>query len=213
MSRHQKSVENSSLYRSTIDNIVREDNEQSVTEDLKVSYTFNVIPFHTIFTIVNYYCLQKSVDEHGKYISAHQQGLKTRHRLTMSGLAVLVVVIVAIIAAFTAALCWKAHNIEEIEDMLSDTRDDCDNQVARITQDVQVYKNEIRELEQQLNQKIQEQALKIDAMIERENCYYIKRHCEDDHRGGKEFQGRTEGPLHRVHDRETVRHDDNDDQN
>ena len=131
----------------------------------------------------------------------------------MSGLAVLVVVIVAIIAAFTAALCWKAHNIEEIEDMLSDTRDECDNQVARITQDVQVYKNEIRELEQQLNQKIQEQALKIDDMIDRENCYYIKRHCEDDHRGGKEFQGRTEGPFHRVHDRETVRHDDNDDQN
>ena len=54
MSRHQKSVENSSLYRSTIDNIVREDNEQSVTEDLKVFYTFSsVIPFHTIFNIVS----------------------------------------------------------------------------------------------------------------------------------------------------------------
>ena len=52
MSRHQKSVENSSLYRSTIDNIAREDNEQSVTEDLKVSYTFSAIPFHTILTIV-----------------------------------------------------------------------------------------------------------------------------------------------------------------
>ena len=209
MSRHQKSLENSSLYRSTIDNIVREDNEQSVTEDLKVSYTFSVIPFHTIFTIVNYYCLQKSVDEHGKYISAHQQGLKTRHRLTMGGLAVLVVVIVAIIAAFTAALCWKAHNIEEIEGMLSDTRDECDNQVARITQDVQVYKNEIHELEQQLNRKIQEQALKI---TEIENCRYI-RYCRNDYRGGREFQGRTEAPFHRVYDRETVGHDDNDDQN
>ena len=52
MSRHQKSLENSSLYRSTIDNIVKEDNEQSVTEDLKVSYTFSVIPFHTILTIL-----------------------------------------------------------------------------------------------------------------------------------------------------------------
>ena len=134
MSRHQKSVENSSLYRSTIDNLAREDNEQSVTEDLKVSYTFSVIPFHTILTTVNYYCLQKSVDEHGKYISAHQQGLKTRHRLTMGGLAVLVVVIVAIIAAFTAALCWKAHNIEEIDEMLSTTRKECANQVTEIRQ-------------------------------------------------------------------------------
>ena len=128
----------------------------------------------------------------------------------MRGLAVLVVVIVAIIAAFTAALCWKAHNIEEIEDMLSDTRDECDNQVARITQDVQVYKNEIRKLEQQLNRKIQDQALKI---TEIENCRFIKRWCEDDHRGGREFHGRIEGPLHGVHDRETVGHDDNDDQN
>ena len=93
----------------------------------------------------------------------------------MRGLAVLVVVIVAIIAAFTAALCWKAHNIEEIEGMLSDTRDECDNQVARITQDVQVYKNEIHELEQQLNRKIQEQALKI---TEIENMPHI---CHGSH--------------------------------
>ena len=173
MSRHQKSLSISPLYHSTIDNLAREDNEQSVTEDLKVSYTFSVIPFHTILTILKYHYLQKSVDEHGKYISAHQQGLEARHRLTMRGLVVLVVVIVAIIAAFTAALCWKAQHIDEIEGVLSDTRDECKNQVARITQDVQVYKNEIRELEQQLNQKIQEQALKI---TERENCYYIKMH-------------------------------------
>ena len=47
----KKSLSNSPLYRSTIDHIVREDNVQSVTEDLKVSYTFSAIPFHTILTI------------------------------------------------------------------------------------------------------------------------------------------------------------------
>ena len=204
MSRHQKSLENSSLYRSTIDNLAREDNEQSVTEDLKVSYTFSVIPFHTILILVHYYCLQKSVDEHGKYISAHQQGLKARHRLTMRGLVVLVVVIVAIIAAFTAALCWKAHNIEEIDEMLSTTRKECANQVTEIRQ-----QNLQQEQQQEhLSRKIQEQAQKI---TEIENCRYIKRCREWDHRGGTEFERSTGGPGHRVQDSKTVENDDNED--
>ena len=167
-------------------------------------------------SLVNYYCLQKSVDEHGKYISAHQQGLKARNQLTMRGLVVLVVVIVAIIAAFTAALCWKAHNIEEIEDMLSDTRDQCADQVAEIKEDVQASKRDILALQQQnlqqehrsLKQKIQDHAQKIENL---EKCVRDWRCKYYTNRGGREFQDVIGRPGQRVQDSETLEYDDDDD--
>ena len=53
--------------------------------------------------------LQKKVEEHGMYISAYQEGLGARHRLTIGGLVIFVVILVTITAAFTIALVHHKH--------------------------------------------------------------------------------------------------------
>ena len=82
--------------------------------------------------------MQKRVDKHGRYISAHQQGLKARHQLTVRGLVVLVIVIFAIVAAFSAALFWKAHNIGKIEKMLNETN-------KEVAEHEDIIKNKLKE--------------------------------------------------------------------
>ena len=70
--------------------------------------------------------LQRKVREHGVYISANQKGLKIRTRLTIGGLAMSVVILVTVIAAFTKALVEKTVRIEEMEDMVKAIREDVD---------------------------------------------------------------------------------------
>ena len=54
--------------------------------------------------------LQKKVEEHGMYISAYQEGLGARHRLTIiGGLVILVLILATITAAFTIALVHHKH--------------------------------------------------------------------------------------------------------
>ena len=159
---------------------------------------------------------QKRVDKHGKYISAHQQGLQARHRLTLRGLVVLMIVIVAIIAAFTAALAWKAHGIGKIEDMLNKTRVECAKQVTEIKKNVGVYKDDIQQKQQSMNEKIQKHTQKIekiedleksisDLSLKLETC---KCHMN---RVNKEFQDVTGRPGHRVPDSDTEEYHDDDD--
>ena len=57
--------------------------------------------------------LQKKVDKHEMYISAYQQGLGARNRMTIGGLLIFVVVLVAITAAFAIAfVLYKGHEYE-----------------------------------------------------------------------------------------------------
>ena len=78
----------------------------------------------------------------------------------MRGLVVLVIVIVAIIAAFTAALFWKAHNIGKIEKMLNET-----NKVLAEHEDI--IKNKLKEdIQETMNNIIQmeKENIKADLM-------------------------------------------------
>ena len=80
--------------------------------------------------------LQKKVEEHGKYISAYQYGLKTRTRLIVGGLAVLVVFLVVIVAAFAKALADKTAHITEMEDAVKAIRDDLDLKIMNPYKDL-----------------------------------------------------------------------------
>ena len=64
------------------------------------------------------------MEEHGKYISAHHDGLQTRNNRAAWGLAILVVILITIIAAFATAFAWKSSHIREMEDMINTIKDD-----------------------------------------------------------------------------------------
>jgi len=104
----------SPLYRSTLDDLVDEDNVVLITDELK-----------------------KKVEEHGKYISAYQYGLKTRTRLIVGGLALLVVFLVIIVAAFAKALAEKTAHITEMEDAVNGIRNDVDLQIMNPYKDLE----------------------------------------------------------------------------
>ena len=58
------------------------------------------------------------MEEHGKYISAHHDGLQTRNHRAAWGLAILVVILITIIAAFATAFAWKSSQVNAIKDEL-----------------------------------------------------------------------------------------------
>ena len=76
------------------------------------------------------------MEEHGKYISVYQYGLKTRTRLIVGGLAVLVVFLVIIVAAFAKALAEKTVHITEMEDAVKAIRDDVDLKIMNPYKDL-----------------------------------------------------------------------------
>ena len=130
--RYKKSLTSSPLYRSTLDSLVDEDNVVQVTEDLKVFF-FSLFCFKettwyftALFITLS---LQKIVEEHGKYISAHHDGLQTRNNRAAWGLAILVVILITIIAAFATALAWKSSHIREMEDMVNAIKDELDKKI------------------------------------------------------------------------------------
>ena len=124
--RFRKSMSTSPLYRSTIDDLVAEDNVILITEELKVFVLFMsgfkfvqaaAVPSDLIFLF-----LQKKVDKHEMYISAYQQGLGARNRMTIGGLLIFVVVLVTITAAFAVALVhYKGHEYEHEHDKRIDS--------------------------------------------------------------------------------------------
>merc|ERR1712013_563723 len=109
--RYKKSLTSSPLYHSTLDNLVDEDNVVRVTEDLK-----------------------KIVEEHGRYISAHHDGLQTRNHRVALGLAILVVILITIIAAFATALAWKSSHIREMEDTVNAIKEELDKKITAAVQ-------------------------------------------------------------------------------
>ena len=78
------------------------------------------------------------MEEHGKYISAHHDGLQTRNHRAAWGLAILVVILITIIAAFATAIAWKSSHIREMEDMVNTIKDELDK---KIKAEVQAYMN------------------------------------------------------------------------
>ena len=87
----------------------------------------NTDPFITL-------SLQRIVEEHGRYISAHHDGLQTRNNRAACGLAILVVILITIIAAFATALAWKSSHIREMEDMVNAIKEDLDKRIAAAVQ-------------------------------------------------------------------------------
>ena len=81
---------------------------------------------------------QNIVEEHGRYISAHHDGLQTRNHRAAWGLAILVVILITIIAAFATAFAWKSSHIREMEDMVNAIKDELDK---KIEVEVQAYMN------------------------------------------------------------------------
>ena len=132
----KKSMSASPLYRSTLDAVADEDNVVLITDELKVfvSTSSLYVSNQSIDTILLF--LQKKVEEHGKYISAYQYGLKTRTRLIVGGLAVLVVFLVVIVAAFAKALADKTAHITEMEDAVKAIRDDLDLKIMNPYKDL-----------------------------------------------------------------------------
>ena len=102
----RRSMCSSSLYKSTLDDLMDEDKEVNVvstTEDLKVfflcllSLSFSLSSI--LLSVILFDCpLQKKVEKHGLYISANQRGLRTRTLLSFGGFAVLVVILVMFIS-------------------------------------------------------------------------------------------------------------------
>jgi len=78
------------------------------------------------------------VEEHGRYISAHHDGLQTRNNRAAWGLAILVIILITIIAAFATAFAWKSSHIREMEDTVNAIKDELDK---KIEVEVQAYMN------------------------------------------------------------------------
>ena len=76
------------------------------------------------------------MEEYGKYISVYQYGLKTRTRLIVGGLTLLVVFLVIIVAAFAKALAEKTVHITQMEDEVKAIRDDLDLKIMNPYKDL-----------------------------------------------------------------------------
>ena len=143
--------------------------------------------------------LQKRVDKHGKYISAHQQGLKARNRRTVQGLVVLVAVLVVIITAFTVAFCWKHDHMEEIENeiqLLQENLNQTIEELQNLNQTVRDQDQKIEELEKdKVTRETVNNIVKLEkANLKAEIMSTIKEECKIN-LSGRKMEGDGKGNM------------------
>ena len=142
----------------------------------------------------------------------------------MRGLVVLVIVIVAIVTAFTAALFWKAHNIGKIEKMLNETNKELaeheDIIKNKLKEDIQETMNNIIQMEKEnikadIMRTMREdlQQLRDGIVTDIADCRFFSKYPSSKCKINWSGWGFTENsrPDQRVHDSEPNEDDDDDD--
>ena len=141
----------------------------------------------------------------------------------MRGLVVLVIVIFAIVAAFSAALFWKAHNIGKIEKMLNETNKELaeheDIIKNKLKEDIQETMNNIIQMEKEniksdIMRTMREdlQQLRDGIVTDIADCRFFSKYPSSKCKINWSGWGFTENsrPDQRVHDSEPNENDDDD---